>query len=687
MRVGFDVGGTFTDFVLQTADGRLHTHKRLTTYPDPSDACLAGLDELMAETGVGWSELAQAVHGTTLGSNIVIERKGTGVALVTTEGFRDVLLIGREKRYELYDLQIEKPEPLIHRSLVWEVPERLLADGTVDRPFDEDRAREVIREMRQAGVRSAAVSFLHSYRNPAHELRFAELAAEEAPELVLSLSSDISPQFREYERTSTTVVNAYVMTAVRDYLGRMMDELADRGYGGKLFIMQSGGGIATAESMTRFPVRMIESGPAAGALIAARYGAMAGQADLVAFDMGGTTAKLSLISDGAPETVGQFELHKVNLVPGSGIPMTIRSIDLVEIGAGGGSIAQPVRGTIQVGPQSAGSVPGPACYALGGTAPTVTDANLVLGYLNPKSFAGGQMTLDAEAAREAVRAHVAEPLGMTLEEAAWGIHRIVTSNMELATRVVSIERGHDPRGLALVATGGSGPMHGCRLAQALSMPTAIMPAAAGVASAIGMLSADVKFDLVRTYLTDLVSAETSRLGELFAEMEEEASAVIVESTGAPPARVVREVDLRYVGQGYELTVGVPDGALSAGDLDRVRADFEAAYARRYGFSSPDQRVEATTWKLTAYGDSPTVDLPRADRQVDSEADAVTEVRPAYFPESGGYTDTRVYDRYLLFPGARIEGPAIVEERESTTVIPPGMTAVADEHANLVVEVA
>jgi N-methylhydantoinase A len=687
MRVGFDVGGTFTDFVLQTGDGRLHTHKRLTTYPDPSDACLAGLDELMAEAGAGWVDLAQAVHGTTLGSNIVIERKGAGVALVTTEGFGDVLLIGREKRYELYNLQIEKPEPLIPRPLVWEVPERLLADGSVDRPFDDRRARDVVHEMQEAGVRSAAVCFLHSYRNPAHEQRFAELAAEEAPQLVLSLSSEISPQFREYERTSTTVVNAYVVTAVREYLRRMMRELTDRGYGGKLFIMQSGGGIATAESMTRYPVRMIESGPAAGALIAARYGSMAGEPDVVAFDMGGTTAKLSLVSEGAPETVGQFELHKVNLVPGSGIPMSIRSIDLVEIGAGGGSIAQAVRGTIQVGPQSAGSSPGPACYARGGTAPTVTDADLVLGYLNPKSFAGGQMTLDEGAARDAIRTHVAEPLGMAVEAAAWGIHRIVNSNMELATRVVSIERGHDPRGLALVTTGGSGPVHGCRLAQALSMPRVIMPAAAGVASAIGLLTADVKFDLVRTYVTDLDLADTDQLAAIFSAMQEEAATVIEESTGAPPARFVREADLRYVGQGYELTAPVPDGDLAAADLARIREDFEDAYARRYGFSSPDQRVEATTWKLTAYGASPTVDLPRYERRAQSEDDAVSEIRPAYFPETGGYADTRVYDRYLLFPGARVEGPAIVEERESTTVIPPGMTAVADKHANLLVEVS
>jgi N-methylhydantoinase A len=687
MRVGFDVGGTFTDFVLQAGDGRLLTHKRLTTYPDPSEACLAGLDELMHKAGAPWAQLRQAVHGTTLGSNIVIERKGRGVGLVTTRGFRDVLVIGREKRYQLYDLQIEKPEPLIDRSMIWEVDERMLADGAVDRPLDEDQARAQIRALTAAGVGSVAVSFLHSYVNPAHEQRFAELAAEEAPELVVSLSSDISPQFREYERTSTTVVNAYLMGAVRAYLQRMIAELAGRGYDGKLFIMQSSGGVATAESMTRYPVRMIESGPAAGALIAAHYGRLAGQDSIVAFDMGGTTAKLSLIVEGAPETVGQFELHKIKLAPGSGIPMNVRSVDLVEIGAGGGSIAQPDLGTLRVGPESASSVPGPACYGLGGTAPTVTDANLVLGYLSPATFAGGSLTLDVAAAEEAIGRQVAEPLGLRLDEAAWGIHRIVNLNMELATRVVSIERGHDPRALALVATGGSGPVHGCRLAQALGMPRVIMPAAAGVASAIGLLAADVKFDFAHSLVTRLEAARHDTLNGVFARMADDAGAVIREATGAAPARLQREVDLRYVGQGYELTVPVPDGPLDAAALAAVRADFEAAYAQRYGFSSPDQPVEATTWKLTAYGAAATVDLPRHPRADVAVEAAVRERRPAYFPETDGFTDTPVYDRYRLVPGATLSGPAVVEEHESTTVIPPGMTAVADAYLNLLVEVA
>ncbi|HZU17647.1 MAG TPA: hydantoinase/oxoprolinase family protein [Candidatus Dormibacteraeota bacterium] len=672
VQVAFDVGGTFTDFVLQDADGRLHTLKRLTTYPDPARACLEGLDELVARAGVPWPDLARAVHGTTLGSNLVVERKATGVALVTTRGFRDVLAIGRQKRYQLYDLQIEKPEPLIARDRIWEVTERVLADGSVRTPLDEADARRVIAELQRHQVRSVAVVFLHSYVNPDHERRFGRLVQELAPEIEVSLSCEVSPQFREYERTSTTVVNAYLMQAVRDYLERIAGHLAGRGYRGRLFVMQSGGGVATAEAMARLPVRMIESGPAAGALVAARYGQLVGCPDLIAFDMGGTTAKLSLIVDGEPQMVDTFELHRIRLAPGSGIPMNVRSLDLVEIGAGGGSIARPQLGTIQVGPDSAGSQPGPVCYGRGGTEPTVTDANLVLGYLNPENFAGGSLRLDLEAARRAIAEKVARPLGLSPEEAAWGIHAMVNLNMELATRVVSIERGFDPRRLALVATGGSGPVHGCRLVQALGIDTAILPAASGVASAIGLLVAEIKFDVSRTFLGRLDALEPATVEALFAEMAEEAAAVIRDSTGREPVRLEREVDLRYVGQGYELTVPFAS-------LETVRATFEEVYARRYGMASPDEPVEATTWRLTAFGRRAPVELPAFEP---GPAPRPT-YRRAYFPEHEGWTDTAVYRRERLTAGIELCGPAIVEERESTTVLPPGFSATVDRLGNLI----
>ena len=684
-RVGFDVGGTFTDFVLQAPSGELTTGKRLTTYPDPSAACLAGLDELVARAGVPWAELSQAVHGTTLGSNVVIERKARGVGLLTTRGFRDVLIIGREKRYQVYDLQIEKPPPLVARRFIGEVTERVLADGSVRTPLDEADARRAIRALAERGVTTLAVCLLHSYVNPVHEKRVAALAAEEAPGVVVTLSHEVSPTFREYERTSTTVVNAYVMTAIRAYLRGLGVALGERGYRGRLFVMQSSGGVATAEAMERYPVRMIESGPAAGALMAAAYGELAGHRDLIAFDMGGTTAKLALIEGGRPFTTTGFELHRVHNAPGSGLPMNIQAIDLVEIGAGGGSIARPRLGVIAVGPESASSAPGPVCYGRGGEEPTVTDANVALGYLNPEFFAGGAMRLHPGAAAQAIEQRLARPLDLTLEQAAWGVHAIVNTNMELATRVVSIERGRDPRELTLVAFGGSGPVHGCRLAQALGIPRVILPAAAGVTAAIGLLAAEVRFDVSRTYVRRIEALDPARLDAMYEEMAAQATAVVRDSATGGAATVVRSVDARYVGQGYELTVPVPAGLLDAGALARVRASFDEIYATRYGYAQPAEPVEAVTWKLSAIGGTPRVALAKAPTT--PLAGGVKGRRRAYFPETGGWVDCPVYDRYRLAAGLEIAGPAIVEERESTSVLPPGVVGTVDEYANLVVETA
>jgi N-methylhydantoinase A len=684
-RVGFDVGGTFTDFVLQSPSGELRTAKRLTTYPDPSEACLAGLDELIAQSGVAWSDVAQAIHGTTLGSNIVIERKARGVGLLMTGGFRDVLIIGRERRYQVYDLQIEKPAPLIRRRLIGEVTERVLADGSVRTPLEEAGARRAIRELVGRGVTTLAVCLLHSYLNPAHERRLAELVAEEAPHVTVTLSHEVAPTFREYERTSTTVVNAYVMTAVGEYLRGLASATARRGYRGRLFVMQSSGGVATAEAMQRHPVRMIESGPAAGALMAAAYGELTGHSDLIAFDMGGTTAKLALIEKGRPATTTAFELHRVKNVPGSGLPMNIQAIDLVEIGAGGGSIASARLGVIAVGPESASSMPGPVCYGRGGVEPTVTDADVVLGYVNPDYFAGGAMQLEGGAAARAIEAKIARPLGLSLEEAAWGIHAIVNTNMELATRIVSIERGRDPRDLTLVAFGGSGPVHGCRLAQALGIPRVILPACAGVTAAIGLLAAEVRFDVARTYVRRLDTVDPEHLTSMYSEMAAQAIEVVRESAVAGEVTVVRSADARYVGQGYEVTVPIPAGRLDAAALARMRASFDEVYAARYGYASPGEPVEIVTWKLSAIGGSPRIALAKAGAR--SGEGSRKGVRRAYFPEARGYADTPVYDRYALAPGMSLTGPAIVEERESTTVIPPWMTATVDEYANLLAEVA
>jgi N-methylhydantoinase A len=683
-RMGFDVGGTFTDFVLQSPTGELTTAKRLTTYPDPSAACLEGLDELMTRAGIPWEELAQAVHGTTLGSNVVIERKARGVGLLTTRGFRDVLIIGREKRYQVYDLQIEKPRPLIARRFIGEVSERVLADGSVRDPLDEADARRAIRELVGRGVTTLAICLLHAYLNPAHEKRLAALVAEEAPGVAVTLSHEVSPTFREYERTSTTVVNAYVMTAVQTYLRGLQTALQGRGYRGRLFVMQSSGGVATAEAMERYPVRMIESGPAAGALMAAVYGELTGHRDLIAFDMGGTTAKLALIEDGRPFTTTSFELHRVRNAPGSGLPMNIQAIDLVEIGAGGGSIARAALGVIAVGPESASSMPGPVCYGLGGTEPTVTDANLVLGYLNPDYFAGGSLRLHLGGAARIIEEKIARPLGLSLEAAAWGIHTIVNSNMELATRVVSIERGRDPRALTFVAFGGSGPVHGCRLAQALAVPRVILPAAAGVTAAIGLLAAEVRFDVARTYVRRLDALDPAALESMYAEMAAQAREVVRESATAGGVTTTRTADARYVGQGYELTVPVPAGRLDAAALARLRDAFDDIYAARYGYAQPGEPVEVVTWKLSAIGGAPRVTLAKATTT--PLAGSLKGRRRAYFPETGGWVDCPVYDRYRLTAGLTLAGPAIVEERESTSVLPPGTVATVDDYANLVVTV-
>jgi N-methylhydantoinase A len=683
-RIGFDVGGTFTDFVLQSPSGDLRAAKRLTTYPDPSEACLAGLDELIAQSGVAWADVAQVVHGTTLGSNIVIERKARGVGLLMTRGFRDVLIIGRERRYQVYDLQIEKPAPLIRRRLIGEVTERILADGSVRTPLDEADARRAIRELAARGVTTLAVCLLHSYLNPAHERRLAELVAEEAPHVTVTLSHEVAPTFREYERASTTVVNAYVMTAVGEYLRGLAAAIARRDYRGRLFVMQSSGGVATAEAMQRHPVRMIESGPAAGALMAAAYGELTGHGDLIAFDMGGTTAKLALIEQGRPATTTAFELHRVKNAPGSGLPMNIQAIDLIEIGAGGGSIAHARLGVIAVGPESASSTPGPVCYGRGGVEPTVTDADVVLGYVNPDYFAGGAMRLEGVAGARVIEEKIARPLGLSLEDAAWGIHTIVNTNMELATRIVSIERGRDPRDLTLVAFGGSGPVHGCRLAQALGIPRVILPASAGVTAAIGLLAAEVRFDVARTYVRRLDAVDPEYLTTMYAEMTAQAIEVIRESAVAGDVTVVRSADARYVGQGYEVAVPVPSGNLDAAALARMRASFDEIYAARYGYASPEEPVEIVTWKLAGIGGSPRIALAKAVAQ--SGEGSRKGARRAYFPETRGYADTPVYDRYALAPGTSLTGPAIVEERESTTVIPPGVTATVDDYANLLAEV-
>ena len=689
-RIGIDVGGTFTDFALYDDDaGKLTIGKALTTPEDPSIAVLRGIDELVRAAGISVGALAAAIHATTIATNTVIQRHGPPTALLTTAGFRDVLIIGRQKRWELYDNSIDKPQPVVARRHIWEVPERMLYDGTVRTPLDEAAVRKAARAMQAAGVKSVGICFLHSYANPAHERRAAEIVGEEAPGLLVSLSCEVSPIYREYERASTTALNAYVMPAVSAYVRGLSDGLASRGFTRKLFIMQSNGGVATPEIVERFPIRIIESGPAAGALTAARYADAAGTDNILSFDMGGTTAKLCLIEAGRPALTGQFEVDMVRLKKNSGLPINIPAIELVEIGAGGGSIARVEMGAIAVGPESAGSVPGPICYGRGGTQPTVTDADLVLGYLDPGYFLGGEMRLDLEGAGRGVEEQLARPLGLDVTEAAWGVYEVVTAQMAQAARVVSVGRGKDPRHFAFIPFGGAGPVHGARLAHLLGCRRIIFPSGAGVESAIGLLAADAAFDLARTSMVPVGRDTIDQVNAIFAELEDEGRRQLKACGVVGEFKLVRSAEMRFVGQGYEIGVALPPGPYTADDEKRLRESFFSAYAATYGDRAFDRAdaVEFVHFRLTA-----SVGLAAPARAVLAAGDgnakrALKKRRPVFFPETKGFADCPIYDRYALAAGDKIAGPAIVEERESTVVIPPDSCARVDDGGNIVVDLA
>jgi N-methylhydantoinase A len=684
-RVGVDIGGTFTDLLLIGADGRAVIGKTLTTPGDPSLAVETALKPALGEDLARATERGTLVHGTTLVTNAIIERKGAPTALLTTAGFRDALEIGREQRYELYDLNLDFPKPLVPRYLRFDVPERVAADGSVLKPLDDAFVRRLVAELSAKGIRAIAVSFLNSFRNPAHERRTAEIVREVAPEIRVSLSSEVVAEIREYQRTSTTVANVYVQERVASYLQELRRRLDRLSFHGSFFVMLSSGGIATAETASRFPVRLLESGPAAGALAAAHLGAQAGFANLLSFDMGGTTAKLCAVEDGKPLKTHDFEVDRVyRFRKGSGLPVKIPVIDMIEIGAGGGSIARvDALGLLKVGPESAGAEPGPACYGRGGAEPTVTDADLVLGYLDPNYFLGGQMLLDVEAARAALL-RVAEPLGLRAEEAAWGIHQIVDENMANAARAHLGERGKDPRRMPLYAFGGAGPVHGYRVAEILHLPALISPFGAGVGSTFGLLAAPLAFDFVRSAYSRLDDMQWSDANRLLDEMAEEGRAVLENSgLAASDIHYERTADMRYVGQGHEVSVPLPSGRLNEKQLETIQSAFENVYRGLYGRKGPDVPLEVINWRVVASGPNPRMDfhLPQAP----NGGKALKGKRRAYFPERDGYVDTPVYDRYALGPGATFSGPAIVEERESTLIVGARGRGRVDEHSNVVVE--
>lgn len=687
-RVGIDVGGTFTDLALyDDATRKLTIHKLLSTSHDPSIAVLGGLEALARDAGIEVAALDEAIHATTVATNTVIQRNGPKTALLTTKGFRDVLVIGRQKRWELYDNYIDKPVPVVAREHIWEVAERLLHDGTQRTKLDEAGVGRAAREMKAAGIATVAICFLHSYANPAHEIRAREIFRKVTPGLLVCLSSDVSPIYREYERASTTTLNAYLMPVVGAYVRRVQQGLAARKFKKKLFIMQSNGGVAIPDIVERFPIRIIESGPAAGVITAVRYAQAAGTDNILSFDMGGTTAKLCLIEAGRPSLTGQFEVDMVHLKKNSGLPINISAIDLVEIGSGGGSIARVEMAAIAVGPESAGSDPGPICYGRGGIKPTVTDADLVLGYLNPDYFLGGEMRLDVAAAMRGIDMHIGRALRLTTTAAAWGIHEVVTASMAQAARVVSVSKGKDPRDFAFIPFGGAGPVHGARLARMLGCKRIVFPHGAGVESAIGLLMAEPVFDLARTRITQLDGKTIPTINSIYRALEGDGKKQLHACGIRGGARYRRSADMRFTGQGYEISVDLPDGPYTSRDVAPLRDAFFDAYAAAYGdraFNRLDT-VELVHFRLTASSAVPTMELKSLAEGDGSATEAMKGHRSVYFPETSGYTDCPIYDRYQLRAGDRFTGPALVEDRESTVVVVPDSVAHVDRNGNIIVD--
>lgn len=686
-RLGIDIGGTFTDFVLSDErTGETQSYKLLTTPDEPARAVKEGLRALLAEVAATGHQISWAIHGTTLFTNTLIERTGAKTALITTQGFRDILEMGKEMRYDIYDLHMTMPQPLIDRSLRFEVPERIDNHGTALVPLDENAVRDLSQRLVTLGVEAVGVCYLHSFMNSTNEVRTADLLREGAAGgLSVSISSQVAPEIREFERMSTTAANAYVQPLASAYLEQIQDCLAGQGYVYPLYLMLSSGGVASLETARRFPVRMVESGPAAGVLAAVFYGSLLEKRNLISFDMGGTTAKIGLIVNGEPAKTKAFEVARVHrFKKGSGMPVSVPAIELVEIGAGGGSIASiDALGLMKVGPRSAGAAPGPACYGFGGSEPTVTDADLVLGYLDPDYFLGGKMTLDKDAA-VSVMAPLGERLGLSALEVAAGIHRIVNENMVAATRVHVAERGQDARRFSLVAFGGAGPVHAFELARALKVREVICPPSAGVASALGFLTAPISFDAANSYPRRINDVDVQDLAVRYAKMEQDAIALLVDAgIDREQISVQRSADMRHVGQGYEINVPLPDQDLTLLQLDELTQDFYREYERLYEHTYGDLGVELMTLRVKATGSNPHIEIVAAQQDPSSPQQAYLGQRDVYFLDHG-MVSTRFYRREDLRPSAQIHGPAVVAASDSTAVVAPDMHATVDQFGSLII---
>ena len=679
-RLGVDIGGTFTDFALyDEQSGELAIHKQLTTPDDPSRAVLEGSVALLLREGVDIGVVREIVHGTTLVTNSVIERKGPRTGLLTTKGFRDILDMRQEKRYDVFDLRLAFPDPIVPRRMRGEVTERCHYDGRVELPLDLDGARnELAHLVEEHQIKSLSICLLHSYANPTHEQALARMAREEFPGLAVSLSSEVCPEWREFERFSTTTINAYTQPMFDEYLGRLEIGLKNSGFIGQFFVMSSSGGTLTPETARRFPVRVIESGPAAGVQMSAFHGRELDLGPVLSFDMGGTTAKGALIRDGRAIKEYHQEVARVHgFKAGSGLPVKAPVIDMIEIGAGGGSIAAPdVRGAIAVGPRSAGAEPGPACYGQGGSHATLTDANLSLGFLDPDFFLGGEMRLDKAPATEAINRTVGSPLELPHDRAAWGIHEVINEDVARAFRIHASERGFDYRNSTMIAFGGSGPVHAMGVARKLGIPRVIFPFAAGVMSALGLLASPLTFEVSRTRQVFVDQVDADDFQQTFKSLEEEAQDPLRRAASEAEVNILRRLDMRYHGQGHEIEVEVPLRV----ELENLPDLFRETYKSVYGASLLDAPLVITTWKVEAALPTPSLLTipPTAVGEVVKKGQ-----RLAYFDT--GFVETPVYDRYQLAVDTVILGPALIEERESTVVIGPGDRAQVDRYGNLVAE--
>jgi len=685
-RIGFDIGGTFTDFILLDAErSEIRLHKCLTTPRDPSIGALAGLTELLAAAGPDLAEISDVVHGTTLVTNALIERTGARVGLITTRGFRDILEMGTEQRYDIYDLFLQFPAPLVPRRHRLEVAERMDRDGNVVVPLDPVEVRATARHLVAEGAEAIAISFLHAYRNPAHERAAADIIRAAYPGLAVSLSSEVVAELWEYQRTATTCANAYVQPLMAHYLGKLEREMHARGFRGALYLMHSAGGLLSPETARAFPIRLLESGPAGGGLAAAFFGAAGGKSDVISFDMGGTTAKACLIERGRAEVAPMMEAARVHrFKKGSGLPIKAPVINMIEIGAGGGSIAAIDEvGLLRVGPRSAGADPGPTCYGRGGTEPTVTDASLLLGYYDPDFFLGGRMVLDRAAAERALET-VGTKLGLSAVQAACGIHRMVVENMAAAARIHIVEKGKDPRRYAMVGFGGAGPAHAAEVARILGVRQVLIPPASGAASALGFLAAPLSFEQVRSHPLRLgAPGAAAAMNAVLSDLEAAARTQLTAAgTDTPDIITERSADMRLEGQMHEINVALPDGPITDARTPEIRAAFAAAYAARYTSVYEGVGVQAISFRVRCRGPLPTLSLTEVN--TGASGPALKGSRPAWFDD--GFTDTPVYDRYALARGAVIAGPAIIEEREATTLILPGDAARIDANGMIAIDI-